>query len=82
MAYGPKRIRRQRHGKAMNLIANAMLAGMRYEKHATKSHTWQGESHTVYSCTIEGILIYRCSLAALARIWMELLPPTGPEKAA
>lgn len=73
MAYGPNRVRRMRNTKALSLIANAALAGMKLEKHKSVSRRWAGPSHTIWSTTIDGVVIYRASRAALARIYMELL---------
>jgi hypothetical protein len=78
----PKRTKRKLRSKNLCMIANAMLAGMRVEKHETLSRKWAGPSHTAYSCTIEGVVIYRMSVAALARVYLALLPDDfeGPNK--
>lgn len=73
MAYGPKRVKRARHNHAMQLVANAFLAGMKVEKHKTISRKWKGESHNAYSTTIDGVVIYRTSLASLARVYMNCM---------
>lgn len=67
-------MKRRRGHKAICLIANAGLAGMRLKKHESVSRRWAGPSHTVWSIEIDGIPIYRASKAACARMWMELLP--------
>lgn len=74
MSYGPKRHVRRRAAHALNLVAQAALAGMKLEKHQSVSRRWAGASHTVWSTTIDGVVIYRASRAALARIYLELLP--------
>jgi len=72
MGYGPRRVCRARHNNALNLIARAALAGMKVEKHQSVSRHWQGPSHTIWSTTIDGAVIYRASHAALARIYLEM----------
>lgn len=74
MSYGPKRHVKRRASKALNLIARAALAGMKTEKHTTVSRRWAGPGHAVYSATIDGVVVYRASRAALARIYLDLLP--------
>lgn len=74
MGYGPRRVCRARHNNAMNLIAKAALSGLTIEKHESVSRKWKGASHTIYSAEIDGVKIYRASRAALARIYLELLP--------
>lgn len=70
---GPKRVKRRRHAKAISLIANAALAGMKLERHQSVSRRWNGEGPTIWSTKIDGVVIYRASRAALARIYMETL---------
>jgi hypothetical protein len=72
MSYGPKHHVRRRASNALNLVARAALAGMKLEKHESVSRRWKGPSHTIWSTTIDGVVIYRCSKAALARIFLEL----------
>lgn len=86
MSYGPKKHVRKRAAHALALVAQAALAGMKTETHKTVSRRWgngehknkradqNSDSHTVYSTTIDGVVIYRASRAALARIYLELLP--------
>lgn len=73
MGYFPKRVKRKLHHKNMVACANAALAGMKLEKHKSVSRRWAGPSHTIWSTTIDGVVIYRVSRAALARIFLELL---------
>jgi hypothetical protein len=73
MGYGPRRVCRARHNNAINLVAKAALAGMKIEKHTSVSRRWKGPSHTIWSTTIDGVVIYRASIAALARIYLEML---------
>lgn len=73
MSFGPKRHVKRRAANALNLVAKAGLAGMKLEKHKSVSRRWAGDSHTIWSTTIDGVVIYRASKAALARIYLELL---------
>lgn len=74
MGYGPRRVKRARGHKAMVMVAQAGLAGMRAEKHDSVSRRWAGASHTIWSTTIDGVRIYRASMASLARVYLDLLP--------
>lgn len=72
MGFTTKHIKRRRHHHNLYMLANAALAGMKLEKHKSISRRWEGASHTIWSTTIDGVVIYRASRAALARIYMEL----------
>lgn len=74
MGYGPRRVKRARAQKALRLVAQAGLAGMKMERHNSVSRRWAGSSHTIWSTTIDGVRIYRASMASLARVYLELLP--------
>jgi hypothetical protein len=73
MGFTTKKIKRKRHQNNLRLIANAALAGMKLDKHKSVSRRWAGQSHTIWSTTIDGVVIYRASRAALASIYMELM---------
>lgn len=70
MGFGTKRARRMRHKRAMALTASAFLSGMRIEKHRTSAHSWDGPGPICFSADIDGVLVYRISLAALARVFL------------
>jgi hypothetical protein len=72
MSYGPKRVVRRRAARALSLVAQAALAGMKTERHKTVSRKWKGPGHTIWSTSIDGVTIYRASRAALASIYLEL----------
>lgn len=73
MGFATKKIKRRRHHHNLHTLANAALAGMKLDKHKSVSRRWHGGSHTIWSTTIDGVVIYRASRAALATIYLELL---------